>query len=76
MTVVTQAVGCDGVVGPTGKQYDACFVCGGDSRRCITIHGTINTQHLPAGRPAFGRAYGRNFMGYACVPRVWSVKNQ
>jgi len=45
-----QEVGCDDVVGPAGKQLDACLVCGGDSRRCATIHGTINTQHLTAGR--------------------------
>jgi len=44
-----QEVGCDGVVGAAGKQFDACLVCGDDSRRCVTVHGTINTQHLRAG---------------------------
>ena len=44
-----QPIWCDGKIGETGKQNDACLNCGGDGRGCTTKHGIIDTKDLPLG---------------------------
>ena len=42
-------MGCDGEL-QSNVSLDACLVCGGDGSGCSTLHGTVNTEHMPSGK--------------------------